>query len=105
MDTMELVIDGSAGIYSPKYFAELFGDQVKNVKPEDLETLLAGPEDEWYWEAWQNFQMYGKIEFRDEDWSIYQYEGDIWLAHPDHEWEDDWWTVRPDYPMDEDMFF
>ena len=104
MDTMELVIDGSAGVYAPKYFAELFGTQLKNVSKADLETLMEGPDDEWYWEAWQNIEMNGAIEHNGEDWTIYQYEGDVWLVHPDHEWEDDWWTIRPDYPVDEDEY-
>jgi len=102
METVELVVDGSAGIYVPYHFAQLFGDQLKNVKPEDLETLLDGPYDEWYWEAWQNIEMNGTIEFQGEDWTIYQYEGDVWLIHPEHEWEDDYGTIRPDYPLDED---
>jgi len=104
MQTMELVVDGRAGIYAPQNFAELFADEIKSVQRADVETLLEGPEDEWYWEAWQNIEMNGTISVNDENWTIYQYEGDIWLVHPDHEWDDDYWTVRPDYPMDEDEY-
>ena len=39
MQTMELVVDGRAGIYAPQNFAELFADEIKSVA-----TILIVPQ-------------------------------------------------------------
>ena len=46
-----LLVDGHHGIYVPQLFAQQFMQQ--NCTSEDWETLMAGPETEWYWEAWE----------------------------------------------------
>ena len=45
----ELAVDGSRGIYVPKFFAERFPEWLDD---EEREILLAGPEHELYWETW-----------------------------------------------------
>jgi len=54
------IIDGLYGIYVPQRFAELYGDSLKraelysvDLKPLLLKELLAGPNSESYWEAWE----------------------------------------------------
>ena len=53
----ECIIDGAAGIYVPKEFADGFKfgtDGWMCVNPNDLEILRAGPDHEFYWEAWED---------------------------------------------------
>lgn len=79
---MELIIDGNRGIYAPREFckrsfdlrfAKLKGHQF-GCDNEAIRTVLAGPDHEDYWEAWerilQDFNMNGKTLHQD---------GDIWL--------------------------
>ena len=57
MSRVACLLDGNRGIYIPKAFAAdfMFGfDGWKGVKAEDLETLRKGPDEEFYWEAWEN---------------------------------------------------
>lgn len=52
-----LLLDGVRGCNLPQDFiAETEGVQgwTYNVSTEDIETLKAGPDEEWYWEAWNN---------------------------------------------------
>jgi len=50
---VEFLLDGNRGIYLPQDFAQNFNLSDWNINdPELEETLLAGPEEENYWEAW-----------------------------------------------------
>lgn len=92
-----LILDGSRGIYIPQGFAERFGHWLgewKNVNQDDIDTLLEGPDHEWYWEAWQN--VVDNAEYMGADgvkYSLYQ-DGDVWLVPEgtrfpsDDDWED-----------------
>lgn len=53
---MQCIVDGSRGIYVPKNFAERFNGW--NVRPEDVEILLAGPDHADYWETWDDVLRY-----------------------------------------------
>ena len=62
------IVDGSYGIYVPQRFAELYGDSLKRaelysvaLKPSLLKELLAGPDSESYWEAWEEVLNTSKI--------------------------------------------
>lgn len=47
-----LLFDGHRGVYIPQNFAEECTTNWHNVSDDDRKTLLNGPDDEWYWEAW-----------------------------------------------------
>ncbi len=51
------LLDGNRGIYIPRDFAKDFrvGEGYwENINPEDLAICAKGPDEEAYWEAWQN---------------------------------------------------
>jgi hypothetical protein len=52
-ECVQCILDGARGIYVPRDFATGFTDW-KGIKPEDLGILKAGPEHEFYWEAWDD---------------------------------------------------
>ena len=56
METSTLLLDGNRGIYLPQNFAEDFKLEAFGLDREsdDIQTLLAGPDGEWYWEAWDS---------------------------------------------------
>jgi len=51
---MELIVNGSHGIYVPKIFAERYQNLIDNKEEviDDLQILLKGPDEEYYWDAW-----------------------------------------------------
>lgn len=68
--------DSSRGIFIPQYFAETCADGW-NLKPEDREILLAGPEHDLYRDVWEDVLSYA--EHTDEAgvvWRLYQ-DGDL----------------------------
>lgn len=52
------LLDGARGIYVPQGFAECFDMDGWHVKAEDEEILLAGPDHEFYWDAWSDVLNY-----------------------------------------------
>ena len=68
----ELAVDGSRGIYVPKFFAENYPEWCEG---DEKDILLAGPEHEEYWDVWNN------VSFREhEEQSLYLGEsGDVFI--------------------------
>lgn len=80
MSGLHLMIDARHGIYVPQLFAkEIFFDKWGfKDDDEDIKIISEGPENEFYWEAWQSVldraelvNAFGK-KFR-----LYQ-DGDLW---------------------------
>ncbi len=79
----ELVVDGHHGVYAPQFFVEMYEDDLTGVDREDVKTVLAGPDEEWYWEAWDNIERDGLVKVGRKEYTIYQHEGDIFLVDYD----------------------
>jgi photosystem II stability/assembly factor-like uncharacterized protein len=76
-----LFLSDSRGIYIPQNFAESVDfTNTAGIRPEDWSTLEAGPDHEWYWEAWAAVCDNGTV--RDSKsgtvYGIWQ-DGDCWL--------------------------
>lgn len=50
---MDLLLDELWGIYIPQRFAEIFDMRAWNVSEESEAVLLAGPDEDNYWEVWE----------------------------------------------------
>ena len=103
---MQCYLDDSRGIYIPQAFAQITKREcVLNVRDEDWETLLAGPDHEWYWEAWSAVCDQALIvdPTTGEQWTIYQ-DGDCFLieegAEYDETREDCQWFIDDGEPDD-----
>ena len=98
MEKVILYANDSMGRYIPKIFAEsisldkcfLFG-----IEEEDLNILRSGPDDDLYWDTWDQILNNGKVYLKEtgQTFTLYQ-DGDLWLidetaeAGVDHElWE------------------
>jgi hypothetical protein len=71
------IFDGARGIYIPQAFAQSCNEGWHGVSEENRETLLAGPEHEWYCDAWDavlNNAYWEKDGFK---WQLHQ-DGDLW---------------------------
>jgi hypothetical protein len=66
------LISGAAGRYQPQEFITGY-DPSKGwhipISDEDMESLKAGPDDEWYWDAWNN--LLNVAEYTHEDGTKY----------------------------------
>ena len=75
-----LLLDGNRGIYIPKIFAECFPLLLSDEQKADL----SNPDNEFYWETWEDVIDNIKIPFQDKMYYLYQ-SGDLW-AVPDENW-------------------
>lgn len=55
MERVSLLLDGSRGVYIPQVFAKNFDLALCGITDQEcIKTLLAGPEHEDYWDAWDS---------------------------------------------------
>ena len=81
-----LKLNDSRGVYLPQCFVEDCGAAFWSVCTEDRDILKAGPDHEWYWDAWEN--VLNSAVFTDDDgmrWELWQDwdEGDLFAICPD----------------------
>ena len=77
MSGVEILLSDSRGNYIPQHFCVDFDLWLKDVEPEDIETCKAGPESEFYWDAWEQILKSAIfIDQNDNVWRLYQ-DGDL----------------------------
>lgn len=80
-ENAELLLDGNRGIYIPQQFAQHYSQYITNKDElaESLNDLLEGPENELYWESWEDVLDNAKLkDYKDRDCILYQ-DQDLWL--------------------------
>jgi hypothetical protein len=90
MSEAMLYADGARGIYIPQYFAEsIQRDAVTGVKPEALDMLAGDPDQDWYWETWNDVLDNAVVTDKSTGivYHLYQ-DGDLWLIPDDMIWDD-----------------
>lgn len=101
---MLLWLSDTRGVYIPRDFAQSFKDRAKNVSgvsDEDWEILEAGPDNEYYWETWQDV-MNNCLVWDDKEnvlYSVYQ-DGDCWLIPQGMEYNEE--TDTFEWPKEDD---
>jgi hypothetical protein len=88
----EILIDSAHGIYIPQYFAEAYGtpDNFYNwgeIK-EDIDILLSGPDNEFYWDAYEDLINNAKLKTTDNKESYLYTHEDLWAVPVDYDNED-----------------
>jgi hypothetical protein len=79
------LIPDRVGRYIPQRFMEQYEDDIVNreeLSDEDIETVLEGPDAEWYWQAWDSLLMSLKIELNGSEYEIFQNQ-DLYAIEPD----------------------
>ncbi len=69
---LECFVDGANGIYVPQKFIEKVDTDEWGIKKEDIEIIEAGPENELYWEAWDEVLRTASKKVDGEEYVIYQ---------------------------------
>ncbi len=73
-----LFADSARGIYIPQHFAESIDPtQWRYIDSDDLSTLRAGPDSEFYWEAWDSVLNNAESV----DGGILHQDGDLWIIY------------------------
>lgn len=83
MNAVALIIDGSQGIYIPKLFVESFSLPLWGLDQDEwcVQQCLS-PENEHYWEAWE--EIMNKAEFKEGDYTYRLYQNDdLWALDYD----------------------
>lgn len=76
-DVALLAVNDSHGIYAYQSFAKAY---LSTAQKQDFPELLAGPNSEDYFEAWEDFvNTIPTISYKGTDYNIYEM-GDIWLV-------------------------
>jgi ribosomal protein S18 acetylase RimI-like enzyme len=87
-----LLISDSYGIYIPQKFCENFDLNTWGLSEsdKDVDVCLAGPDEEWYWEAWNTILNNAKhIDADGCEWHLEQ-DGDLFTVHySEYEGEED----------------
>ena len=88
-ETAILYASDRHGIYIPQYFSESIKPEcISGVSDEDVAILLAGPNHEHYWDAWD--VVCNNATLTDSNgvtFYIWQ-DGDLWLIPTDFEFKD-----------------
>jgi len=85
MTYSELFLDSNRGVFIPQHFAEAI--DIKDwtgIKSQDLDVLRAGPDAEFYWDAWQDVLDQAETQ----DGRVLHQDGDLWLIARDKAIED-----------------
>lgn len=97
-----LFCSDSSGIYIPRRFAREINrdcpECVTGVSPEEFAILEAGPENEQYWDCWNDVLNNAKVNDGNTTYSLYQ-DGDLWLVPEGMEWNEE--TEGFSWPADE----
>jgi len=89
-----LWLDSARGRYIPRDFSSSFADRdkhVRNVSKQNWADLEAGPDNEHYWETWEEVTNSATIiDEHDNQYALYQSDGgDLWLIPVGMEWSDE----------------
>ena len=75
---LELLVSDSHGIYVPQRWA-MYCQDMDGVSAEDMEILKAGPDHEWYWDAWNDILSSAEYVTEGNTYRLHQ-DGDLWAV-------------------------
>ena len=88
---IELVSSGH-GVYIAQVCMELYGDHISGLDSDDRETLLAGPDDCFYCDAYDNLLNNGRLTIDVTPYGFTTHEDGSLAAYAlDYEFPDDFW--------------
>ena len=87
---LQIYADDARGIYIPQYFAtSVHREFVKGVEEEDWGILESGPDNEFYWEAWDSVLKNATLtDSNGDEWTLYQ-DGALFLVPDGYVWHED----------------
>lgn len=87
---INLLVSDSAGVYVPQVFCEKFDlARWSGIRDEDIATIEAGPEHEWYWEAWNDILNSATYTEDGHTYMLWQ-DGDLWAISVEQMTDDEY---------------
>lgn len=89
MNEPTLLLLDTNGVYIPQLFCDNTDEvcaKEANISFEDVQICQAGPDHEWYWEAWDS--ILNDFKYTDTQgvvWRLHQ-DGDLWEVPDGYEW-------------------
>ena len=97
MDAIAILLSGNRGIYIPRDFVQCFLMDKWHVSEKTAEFLANGPDQEWYWDTWNDVLNDAYYEKDGHTWRLYQ-DGDLFAycneLMTDTEYEEFWGEPR-----------
>lgn len=78
---MILLVDSHHGIYCPQIAVERLLEMGLIEGSEDTDTVLQGPDHEWYWDSWDFILSHNERLVHNED---------VWLLDEGEDWPGEW---------------
>lgn len=108
MSGIELLLSDNSGVYIPNLFANGFHGPTWGIAEDDADwqTLVSGPDVEWYWDAWAAILNKAvHIDPKGNRWHLWQ-DGDLFAyceaLMTDEEYEGFYGEPRPERDLDND---
>lgn len=108
MSGVQLLMGDSAGVFLPRQFAHAFDAAFWGIAQNDSDwmTVMNGPDEEWYWDAWQSvLDRAFHIDPNGNKWYLWQ-DGDLFAycedKMTDEEYEGFYGEPRPERDLDND---
>lgn len=77
-DGINLLVSSAHGVYVPQAFVERYDLSLWNgIRDEDIETIKAGPDHEWYWDSWNDILNSATYSHDGREYRLHQ-DGDLW---------------------------
>lgn len=84
MNNISILVSDAHGIYVPKVFTENYDLSVwNNIDEDDIATIADGPENEYYWDAWQNILSSAEYKADGKTYTLHQ-DGDLFAVAYDN---------------------
>jgi hypothetical protein len=75
---INLLVSDSHGVYVPQAFREKFDLALwDGIRDNEIEAIEAGPDHEWYWEAWNDILNSATYTQDGDTYRLWQ-DGDLW---------------------------
>ena len=77
IDSVVHIFDSARGVYIPQAFANYCNENWHGVSEENRTILKDGPDNELYWDTWDEVLNNASFEKDGNKWTLYQ-DGDLW---------------------------
>ena len=92
MDLVIELIDSDCGIYIAQTCVQLYGKYISGLAAEDMASLCAGPDDPFYWDAYDCLLNNGRLMIDGTPYGFMTHEDGSLAAYAlDYEFPDDFW--------------
>lgn len=80
LSAINIIVSGQHGVYVPQVFAGFNLHEWSGIRSQDIADIEAGPESEWYWEAWDSILARAEYVLDGHTFRLHQIDGDLFAV-------------------------